>query len=468
MNHFDNKLRQKIEDAEMPVAGGLWEAIESQIAVKKEPSRLWFLFLLGAFTLPMLLLIHKGSLDSDKTNVTESIAANLVKTQSALQEPGQTSQAIKDITQPQTATTQSSSTENTENQYEKLRSSDQVPDVTYAVTESVATVPFTNSTLNRIDNFSTTIAANKNSVEVQAGDHNNVHSASTIAYNDVTLPLTHIIKPIKRANPKNHIPLKNVRNAYKRPARTCPDFKGYNPGMYVFGEVNTAKSAHNLMPRVSGIDNYVDIRRDTELSALSYSAAVGIGYQFQNGMIAETGLALDNIRLKFDAQNSSIKNTTIIQVDTVINQMDTMIFYDTLRIFDTGFAQLSTHNTFRQVNIPLIVGYEFPLNAKLRMSVKGGVLINLVSMSKGQIIGQSDLPVLHFGKGSEDDVELYKTNVGFGYTGGLNLEADLSKNITVYAGANINYYPNSFSRSNNPVSQKFHKIGLTTGFKYRI
>ena len=207
----------------------------------------------------------------------------------------------------------------------------------------------------------------------------------------------------------------------------------------------------------------------TESSALSYSTTLGLGYRFDNGLIAETGLGIDRINIDFHKPgDDEVRYTTVITIDTMITPTnDTITSIDTTTIRIDGTDPVFAINQFTQIDIPLVVGFEFPLSDKLRLALKGGVLVNIRSTNSGRMLGLNDEP-LEYGSNSKNDNQYFKTNIGFSYTGGLNLEADLSESFSVYGGLNVRYYPNSFSLNDNPVQQSYSKMGLMAGLKYRI
>ena len=161
-------------------------------------------------------------------------------------------------------------------------------------------------------------------------------------------------------------------------------------------------------------------------------------------------------------------NSTVITIDTMFTtNRDTIITSDTLVIENPFNQSVSGYNRFRQIDIPFVVGYQLPIGERLKLSLKGGVLINIRSSNSGHMLDLDHLPV-SYGTSLSNQNEYFKRSIGFSYTGGINLEADINPYFSLYAGANIRYYPNNFSLPDNPVNQNYTKLGFSTGIKYRL
>ena len=310
-----------------------------------------------------------------------------------------------------------------------------------------------------------------------------VYTSPAIKSNSRQNTLNHRRLPLLNARSGQEISLKindsefetglNQQNPLKlfsnRTGSDCPTFDIYHPGFYLYAQHSSDMPFQNLNAKNAELVEYVQKRKDTESAAYSFSTTLGVGYMFDNGIIAESGVSLDRINMKFHhLDENAIKNSTVITIDTMIlNDIDTIIQIDTMIVQQTGIKEVTSYNSFTQIDIPLVLGYEFPLSKRFRLSLKGGVMINIRSSNKGNMLGLNDFPVA-YGSNNNNDNTYFKTNIGFSYTGGLNLEADINHSFSLYAGANIRYYPNSFSLPSNQVNEKYTKFGLMTGIKYRL
>lgn len=424
----------------MPVAPDIWESIESRIMVKKESSRFWFFLLIPLLFTPILFAGLLWKSDTSQEFVpNENLGITPVAYVSNFVDriPQVAGSSISDLNVPQRKV---------------LPIGAQLSTVDRKVGSLFA--------LESNEQGSIPELLSDNNVNIQSGLDN---SRATLTHNSMhslegkQFPL-YVKRGILSKNPK-----------FADPGAECHDFMIYEPGFYAYAEYSSDLAFQSLKAKNSNFVDYVDKRNDTESLAYSFSTRLGLGYQFDNGLFAESGLSYDQINMTFKfADENAIKNSTVITIDTMIlNDIDTIIHADTLVVQQTGLNDVTAYNRFSQIDIPVVVGFEFPLNDKMRLSLKGGVMINISSSNSGYMVGLNDFPIT-YGSSRSSDNEYFKTNVGYSYTGGLNLEADLSQNFSIYAGANIRHYPNTFSLRSNPVHQKYTKVGLTTGIKYRL
>ena len=460
MNIFDKKIKQKLSHAEMPVEDGIWEAIESRIIHQKDNSRFWFLLIIPLLFAPAALMMWNSTQqDTAETAMIENAALN----------PQYEQQTPYYATSDRTVVTNSNETLF-------------APAFSYP---QLTTLP----NLNRSANFLNTINSNYSGDfdfgfklsgfgNSKATNSSQRSSSSKVSVINGEIISGYVTQDDLTPLPANQFSIASLDSEQRGlidffnndPGAECHDFKVYDPGFYAYTQFTVDAPFQRLTAKNAGFNEYVARRDSSESSALSYSTTLGIGYRFDNGLFAESGLSIDRINMDFYLPEDNVRTTTIITIDTMITpNLDTIISTDTTRVQIDGGDPIFASNTFTQIDIPLVVGFEFPLSEKLRLGLKGGVLVNIRSSNSGLMVGiNPEDGLIGYGSNSTNDSQYFKTNIGFSYTGGLNLEADLNESFSLYGGLNVRYYPNSFATTANPVNQSFTKLGLLAGLKYRI
>lgn len=436
MNKFDKNIRKKLVDAEMSVSEGIWEAIEARIIPKKDNSRYWFFFLLPFLFLPALLVYQFNGTTIKKLPLLHEL--------------------------------------------EHLDSGDMNPIASIDVKkkafgfklspfqEKVKPVVYSEDLV-----FSEQLTDLNNSAALLSGHSSASREASSLYQSPLPLLKSSQLTSLSSDDTDSGGGIRNNFHTLSlfsnKTGSDCPSFEVYHPGFYLYAQHSSDIPFQSLSAKNAEFVEYIQKRKNTESSAYSFSTTLGIGYMFDNGIVAESGLSLDRINMKFHhLDQNAIKNSTVITIDTMIlNDIDTIIQTDTMIVQQTGINEVTTYNSFTQIDIPLVLGYEFPISERFRLSLKGGVMINIRSSNKGNMLGLNDFPIA-YGSNSNNDNAYFKTNIGFSYTGGLNLEADINESFSLYAGVNIRYYPNSFSLPANQVNEEYTKLGLMTGIKYRL
>ena len=107
-------------------------------------------------------------------------------------------------------------------------------------------------------------------------------------------------------------------------------------------------------------NNYLQKRKASTKFASAFSAGVRYTKVFNNGTSIRTGVNYTQVNEKFIYFNpNEIKFVTIITTRVVIRAPgDTIFINDTLQYQQTGARIKTTYNRYRNIDIPLVIGYE--------------------------------------------------------------------------------------------------------------
>ena len=205
----------------------------------------------------------------------------------------------------------------------------------------------------------------------------------------------------------------------------------------------------------TGNSIYLQKRKESEKFTSAYSAGVRYTRVFNNAMSVRVGVNYSQINEKF-----TYKQGGLIQVTYIINANgDTTGSYIT-----TGTRYKITHNKYRSVDIPLVVGYELG-NGRLHANINAGAVINVYSWQKGEVLDTAYRPVnMTTGKGSP--AYQFKSNAGVGFIGAVSIYYKLSDKLHIMVEP---YYRHNFSQMNKDenltIKQKYNTAGLKVGLR---
>jgi len=526
-NKFDNNIKNKIHGAEMPVSDGLWASIESQIPIKKERPKYWMFLLLTAFATPFLLYTLKSNSETTaestsqysnvidletvaKATTTASIARNsdytknsipsefltnnqISKTASTNISVGRQERIEKEATATRLTkkrlqregmqkeiqrngdnanTKRSTNSNNTFNSNNKetlsesgkplsnlnFRSNPSETNLSNWITE-LTELPFkSKKKLKFISNpfNKESTARNKNNLKLieKSRIYQKVSAIKAIPQLSKNEGFSSII--VQSDNRINAAEKKMVRAT--KVAAGCPSFLRFRSGVYVFSDIKISLLQQKLEAKTSEQVAIIASRNKTEEELMSTSYTFGIGKVWNSGFIFESGINFDNILTKFLVSEGG---TTVIEIDTFLLPGGGMqIVQDTFNIVGEGIK-----NKFNQINIPVRIGYDLPITEKISLAAKAGVLINLASSNNGKIMTEEGT---YRYSSAERSLSLFKTNLGLSYTGGMDINMQVSSKIAGYAGIHCNYYPSNFGLSTYGIKQTYLKYGLTAGLRYSI
>ena len=234
----------------------------------------------------------------------------------------------------------------------------------------------------------------------------------------------------------------------------CPSIEKNTAGNKTYIEVYGGPDMALRSLSDTGNSAYLQKRRESTKFSSAYSAGVRYTKVFGNGVSIRTGINYSQINEKFTyVQGNLVQITYIIDVNG-----DTTGSYIT-----TGTRYKTTHNKFKTIDVPLLVGYELG-NGKLHANINAGVMINVYSWQKGEVLDSSFKPVsITTGKASSP--YQYKTNIGLGFMAGVSFYYKLNEKIHVLAEPYFRYSLTPMSKENLTFKQKYNTAGLRLGMR---
>lgn len=126
--------------------------------------------------------------------------------------------------------------------------------------------------------------------------------------------------------------------------------------------------------------------------------------------------------------------------------------------------QKEIFNSFRMIDIPLLISYHQPLNEKWQVGIQGGIFTNLKLKTEG-IIPTATLEDLDLNNSNHN---YFKKNIGLSYHLGLTVRRKLPKNWELNFAPSIRYFGNDFTTDSYQLAQKYLLFGGNIGVRYRF
>jgi opacity protein-like surface antigen len=205
----------------------------------------------------------------------------------------------------------------------------------------------------------------------------------------------------------------------------------------------------------TGNSLYLEKRKESTKFTSAFSVGVRYTKVFNNGMSFRTGINYSQINEKFKYSQGNI-----IQVVYITNSNG-----DTTGSFSTsGTRYKTTHNKYRTLDIPLLIGYEMG-NERLRVNVNAGPMINLYSWQRGDLLDTSFQPV-NISTGKPSSPYQFKTNAGIGFLASASVYYRLNNRLHFLAEPYFRYNFSPASKSDLTLRQKYNTAGLRLGLRY--
>lgn len=238
---------------------------------------------------------------------------------------------------------------------------------------------------------------------------------------------------------------------------------------YYIGSRHISSYAFNsLRAKSQGLTEYTNSRLSSESKKYSFSDEITFGASFRNGYIAEIGLRYDQINEKFNYKDfNATGSTTLINSDTINNSSgNTEIIIDTIMTDVVGVREVINHNKFRKISIPISLGYEVPLNKKVVLGAKAGLVVNVWSKYEGKMFNDAGniVEIDEIQKGKNPFFKTFVHNA----SASLYLQYNINDNLSFVTG--LNGYKNLGTTSHEfyGIEQKYSSLGLFVGGKYLL
>lgn len=466
----ENVFKEKLYNHTLPVREGLWDAIEAQLPAKKD-QRIFPLFWFTLFSATllggvlMLGVFNQKHLNLQSTAPQQTSIANAsrsnVENQNAQQVSPSTNGSIEEsgTTSPTNDLTKTTSPTNTKNNLsnQTLNQKNNNPEgrkqnkpIVKSGTSSKS-ISLSSSLENNSDSENTSLAsAAESSISNRSlSDH------STIEF----LPQQDVYLETEESEMASISMLKPDPNCYK--------FSGTGNKLVfsadIFGGPGFSPKSYTHTGNESSV--YADARKATENNQYAWSAGARVNLQHRSGFTGRIGINYTQVGDLFDYTDSLATQSTT-RIDSFFAADGTFLYTETSQVLILGTLIKKIHNTYRYLDVPLILGYEMPMG-RSTILVNAGPVFNLTSSHEGQILD----PNLHPRSITEGDagaIDVYKSNIGLSLYLGAGYLFPISDQFSGLIEPSFIYRLDPVTLDAYPLQEHRHYANLNVGIRYHF
>ena len=214
--------------------------------------------------------------------------------------------------------------------------------------------------------------------------------------------------------------------------------------------------------------NYLARRKASTKFASAFSAGARYTKVFNNGTSVRAGINYTQVNEKFQYFNpNEIKFVTVITTRVVIRAPgDTIYINDTLQYQQSGTRIKTTFNRYRNIDVPLVIGYELG-NGKIHANINAGVIINIYSWYHGDVLDSLYQPVT-ITTGKSNSVYQFKNNIGVGFLAGVSVYYRMTDKLHLVLEPYFRYNLSPMSKQNLNLQQKYSIGGVRAGIRFDL
>ncbi len=252
---------------------------------------------------------------------------------------------------------------------------------------------------------------------------------------------------------------KDVREAIAE-AKKCAK-KKFDVAVSFYGGVSLANRSLSSNGD-SATTELVQLRQDTEQNLETLQLGAQFNWQHkQTGLALTSGINYTQINEKFEYRNNQVTVDSIQGIESFYRNVngDTIAIMGMIPQTTTATIHKRYYNNYRLIDVPVLIGYRKQFG-DFSIGAQAGVFVNLTLQTSGRFFANEtdDIDI--------DEADIFKTNVGLSYYVGATIDYHLNEKWTVFAAPNIRYFPNSFSKTNYGISQKYSLYGVNLGLQY--
>ncbi len=466
MSSIDKLFKDKLGEHSIPIPDGIWDKIDQEINPIAESNRkaILFWFLAG---LVLLLILSLGFYQWNKGFNQSSISSLVAEEQTedldaiSSHEKSVTASAIAvDKIEEHNSSIGNENLALIENQ-KATKKNVQLESKVKKVNEKLFTPIKTPSP--SINEFSKTI--NEVFTETNINTIRSINTNSSTLVKNLRSDVADFSK-ISSAYELNSLTLdeRKLNVAYFKydGHNQCEDQLVFKDGL--FGEIYASADYgfRKLLQRESAFSDYRRMRESSEVALPSFSVGASLQYVSKMGITLKTGLNYSQINelYRYTDPESGREYTEIIKQDGVV--------IDSFTYYVPGEERVRVQNRYKLLDIPLIVGFENWRSNKFSYTVNAGIFVNLAFRQRGQFLEPGTLDDVWFTSNQEAATQAFKTRLGISYYTGMGAIFHWSEKTDLFAEANMRFYPESFSRDDYVLIQKYTVLGLKTGLRYKF
>lgn len=464
MNHqlFDKHIKEQLANYNSPVPKGIWEKILQE--KKRTPSAIWFnskpfqvfslIVTISAFGI--FMLYHQNKVETTQINFHKT--QNSVIFQDEL--VGKLNIANNSIIASKKNIQQRKSLELT------LAKSHQSIQSTNNGLEKTTTVVNEHMDSNALSINENNEFESKASIEYHASKKFNINSYQPHLSNGAHNFKKKNIQPVltKQAFIQNKIAPSHtflIKDPIGCPEDRSDVFNNWYLESYTAPEIGFKK-----VTGVEGNSMYLSKKDSAESMRGGFTFGVRIAKQLNKNFILKTGVQFSQLNELVKIRRESERKTVIVITDrTITDPLGNLITVsDTSTIVQVIYAESNTKNHYRNIELPITLGYEFG-NKKWRAAINGGVIMNIASWYTGKVLDTS-YQLVNVQPKENDGIT--KHNVAFSLYGSISLIKPITNNCDVFAEPYFRYSLSKLQNTAYNFSQRFSAAGIALGIRYKL
>lgn len=210
----------------------------------------------------------------------------------------------------------------------------------------------------------------------------------------------------------------------------------------------------------------LNARSSTEKVLESWGAAAYIGRKWRRHWLTEIGGEWTRINERFHHEKITTDTfgKTVITTYIINAPGDTAFTEQEILLTRVTRTERTTWNKYNLIQIPVSVGYEWNVNRKWSVAVKGGVTLNVAFLSKAEVMTDEAHSVLYNKKNTA--ASPFRSRIGVLPHAEIAVRYAINPKWSATAGVQYRQTIGSLTRSDYALTQRYRLPGVQLGGRY--
>ena len=210
---------------------------------------------------------------------------------------------------------------------------------------------------------------------------------------------------------------------------------------------------------------YAQALDTTQKLSVGFTVGLRIAKTLTNHLSLKSGIQFKETSERFRYKQFSTKNLTVVTERSYIdNAGATITSKDTSTYMETGYRLMTTYNTYKNIEIPILASWEVERN-KWSFAFSVGVIANIASFYEGKTF-DNGLNIAPLSAKQQNGV--LNNSLNFSFYSSLSLAHEMGKDFDFFAEPYCKLGLTNSSNASFGFGQRFNSYGVNLGIRYKI
>ena len=214
----------------------------------------------------------------------------------------------------------------------------------------------------------------------------------------------------------------------------------------------------SLYAKNPGDEAYVLLRNTSEALRSANTASLRLSLVAASGITLRGGIQVARFNEMFSYSTEKQEIQYIPRRDAGGSVIGTDTVFQLVRTIN---GQM---NRFQTIDIPLTLGFEFPLG-KTNFGIHAGPVFNMAFYQRGKFLAEDGERIVDFSSSTPDAYPAFRNRLGMGFYGSINISYPLTPALHLFAEPYLRVFPGSVTNTDYPLEQRYRTQGVFVGIR---